>query len=49
MVKTTMTLPTDLWKRAKMHALETDLDLTDVVVAALEAYLKRQPKKGGIA
>ncbi len=43
-VRTTLYLPPDLWKRAKIEAIKQDVDATDVVVWALEAWLKN--KKG---
>ena len=39
MVKTTMVLPRDLWKLAKIRAAEDESHLSKVVVKALEAYL----------
>jgi hypothetical protein len=49
MVKTTILIPRELWRRAKVRAAETDADFRRVVIAALEAYLGggRSPKKGG--
>ena len=38
--KTTMVLPLTIWKAAKRQALEEDRDLNDIVVAALQLYLK---------
>ena len=43
-MKTTMVLPRDLWKRAKVRAVDDGIDLSGVVIAALESYLKG---KGG--
>ena len=40
-VKTTLYLPEDLWKAAKIKAIETNVDATDIVVGALEKYLKK--------
>jgi len=37
--------PADLHKRAKMQALEEDMTLRELIIKAVEAYLK---KKGGI-
>ena len=39
-VKTSLWLPEGLWKRAKVRAVEERVDLRDVIIAALEAYLK---------
>ena len=48
MRKTTFALPEDLWKAAKIAALEDGRDLADVIVDALTRYLKaRRQKKGG--
>ena len=43
-VKTSVWLPEALWKRAKVRAVEERVDLRDVIIAALTAYLKA--KKG---
>ncbi len=48
MVRTSITLPEELWKAAKIRAVEDHErtpDLAAVIIAALEAYLGR--KKGG--
>lgn len=47
MVKTTMVLPRELWKAAKIRAVEEDADLNAVVIAALERYLGTGRKEGG--
>ena len=39
--KTTLHLPEDLWKAAKIRAIELDMDATDLVALALEQYLKK--------
>jgi hypothetical protein len=44
-VKTTMVLPKDLWKAAKIRAVEEDADLNGVVIAALVAYVKVKSKR----
>jgi hypothetical protein len=47
-VRTSITLPEDLWKAAKIRAVEDyerTPDLAAVIIAALEAYLGR--RKGG--
>ena len=44
-VKTTMVLPKDLWKAAKIRVVEEDTDLNGVVIAALVAYVKVKPKR----
>lgn len=43
-VKTTLRIPESLLKRAKIRGIEDSQPLQDVIVAALEQYLK---KKGG--
>lgn len=47
--KLTVEVPKELWRRAKMRAVETDRDLRDVVIEALEVALGKPPKKGGKA
>ncbi len=44
-VKTTMVLSEDLWKAAKIRAINEGIDLNQVVIAALESYLKRTRKR----
>jgi hypothetical protein len=39
LVKMTVLVPKTLHRRAKVRAAETDCDMRDVVVAALEAFL----------
>lgn len=39
-VKTTVDLPQELWRAAKIRAMDEHTDLRSVVVAALEAYLQ---------
>ena len=39
-VKTTLELPEDLWRAAKIRAMDERTDLRTVLTAALEAYLK---------
>ena len=39
--------PEDLHKAAKMKALEEDLTLGQLIIRAVEAYLKAAGKKGG--
>lgn len=51
LVKMTVLIPKDLHRRAKVRAAETDVDMRDVVIAAMESFLsgkaKDAPKKGG--
>ncbi len=46
MVKTTLLMPADLWKAAKMRALEERVDLRDVLLTALRRYLAQTKKEG---
>jgi hypothetical protein len=48
MVKTTLEMPEELWKAAKVRAIEEG-DLRTVMIRALEAYLGQpiKAKKGG--
>jgi hypothetical protein len=39
-VKTTVDLPEDLWRAAKIRAMDDRTDLRSVVISALKAYLK---------
>jgi hypothetical protein len=42
-VKTTVDLPTALWRAAKVRAIDEGTDLRRVIIAALEQHLKRKP------
>jgi hypothetical protein len=44
--KVTIGLPEGLWKRARHFAVDQDLDLQDVLAAALIAYLAKHEKGG---
>lgn len=44
-VKTTLYLPEELWKAAKIRAIETNVDATDIVTKALERYLKKEARQ----
>ena len=46
-VKTTIRLPRTIWHAARVRALDEQIDFQDLVVAALEAYLKKPRRKGG--
>jgi len=46
-VKTSVALPRELWKAAHVRALDEDLDLQDVIAAALAAYLKTPRTQSG--
>ena len=39
-VKTTVELPQELWRAAKIRAMDEHTDLRSVVIAALGAYLR---------
>lgn len=41
-VKTTIDLPAELWRAAKIRALDDRRDFREVVIAALEAFLGKQ-------
>jgi hypothetical protein len=45
-MKTSVEIPDDLWKAAKHQAIEEGIDLKDVIIRALEEYLKKA-KRGG--
>ena len=47
MVKTTVELPEDLWRAAKVRAMDERADLRSVIIAALEAYLKSKKRESG--
>jgi hypothetical protein len=46
-VKTTIRLPRGVWHAARVRALDEQIDFQDLVVAALEAHLKKPRRKGG--
>ncbi len=46
-IKTTVDLPEELWRAAKIKAMDERTDLRSVIIAALEAHLKSKPKRGG--
>jgi len=46
-VKTTLEIPEDTWRAAKIRALDEGTDFRSVVIAALTLYLATKPKKGG--
>jgi len=41
MAKTSLNLPEDLWKAAKIRAIELDVDLQDLLAEALRDYLRK--------
>ena len=47
-VKTTVELSEELWRTAKVRAMDERSDLRSVIIAALQAYLKyRSPRQEG--
>jgi hypothetical protein len=40
-VKTSLSLPEELWKSARIRALQDGMDAQDLVARALEAYLRK--------
>jgi hypothetical protein len=47
LIRLNVEVPRDLWRKAKIRAAETDRDLKDLVIEALENYLGAKSKKGG--
>jgi hypothetical protein len=45
-VRTSIEIPEDVWRAAKIRAMDERKNFQDVVAAALRAYLRRL-KKGG--
>jgi hypothetical protein len=41
-VKTTVELPADLWRAAKIRAMDERVDLRTILIRALEGFLGRQ-------
>lgn len=49
-MKTSIDIPDDLWKAAKISAVEETKDLRDVIIEALQKHLSQKAKgksKGG--
>jgi hypothetical protein len=46
-VKTTIRMPRAIWHAARVRALDEQIDFQDLVVAALEAHLKKPLRKRG--
>lgn len=44
-MKTSLALPGDLWRAAKIRAIQEDRNLQDVVAEALRQYLKSKRKE----
>jgi hypothetical protein len=47
MVKCTVKLPADIWRAAKIRALDERDEFQRVVARALDLYLKTKPRKEG--
>jgi hypothetical protein len=45
-IKTSMEIPEDLWRAAKIRAMDEKKNFQDIVAEALREYLRKQ-KKGG--
>jgi hypothetical protein len=43
-IRTTLNLPAEIWRRVKHRAVDDRTDLKSVVIAALDAYLKTPSK-----
>ncbi len=41
MVKTSLRLPEDIWKAARIRAIEMNMDAQDLVAQAVEQYLEK--------
>lgn len=47
-MKTSVDIPDDLWKAAKILAVEERKDLRDIIVEALKEYLRKKRKVEGV-
>jgi hypothetical protein len=47
LIRLNVEVPRELWRKAKIRAAETDKDLRELVIEALENYLGTKSKKGG--
>ena len=45
MVRTSLSLPEDLWKATQHRAIETRTSLRQIIIEALQAHLKTTPRK----
>jgi hypothetical protein len=45
MVKSTVDLPENLWRAAKIRAMDERTDLRSVIISALAEYLKTRPRR----
>jgi len=47
MVRTTIRVPEDLWRRVKIRAIDEGTSVQEIVTVALKAYLKAPVRKTG--
>jgi hypothetical protein len=47
MKRTTVDIPEELWKKAKVRAVEEGADLRQLILRGLELVLAQKPKRGG--
>jgi hypothetical protein len=47
-MKTSVDIPDDLWKTAKIRAVEEHKDLRDIIIEALKEYLGKKKKVEGV-
>jgi hypothetical protein len=47
-VKTTVDLPVDVWRAAKIRAMDDQTDLRSIVIAALRDYLDLKEAEPGV-
>jgi hypothetical protein len=45
--KTSLTIPGEVWARAKHRAIDDGISMGELVVRAIELYLRTPGKKGG--
>lgn len=45
--KTTIVIPAEIHRRARIRAAETDTDFRTIVIRALEEFLSKPAKQGG--
>lgn len=43
-VKTSLVLPEPLWRRMKLYGLEHEMELREIIIAAVESYLPKRRK-----
>jgi hypothetical protein len=47
LIRLNVEISRELWRRAKIRAAETEKDLREIVIEALENYLGAKSKRGG--